>query len=157
MHRSPLAWSSAALALLAGCGAPDPDLTAAAACFQAFQAQLRSGDPAACAALVTADSRPALAELPWARLQREPGLLIRGAERTPTGFLVHTGADDAASQPFVVVREHGRFVVDLIATAALYTEVASAPQPRGDTFVPRPLDARDEAAIRRFQLAQPPR
>jgi hypothetical protein len=145
----------ALVGLTAGCAGPDPDLAGACAAFAAFQDALQAGDRDAAAERVTTDSRPALAELPWSRLRREPGLVVQGAERMPLGILVHTGT--SGQQPFVVVREHGRLVVDLVATAGLYTEAVGGVEDGPAGLEPRPLDARDDAAIRRFQLAMPPR
>ncbi|MBM4061561.1 MAG: hypothetical protein FJ265_10775 [Planctomycetes bacterium] len=146
-----------ALCALPACGG-DPDLAAAAATLERFQQALQRGDRAACRELVTEASAEALPELPWHELRTRPQLRVLGAERTPCDLRVQVEdpGDGGKRSWFVVVRERGRLVVDLVATAGLHVEAAPG-APAQEAFVPRPLTGADFERIRRYGLSQPVR
>jgi len=156
MHcRSPLA--IALVCSLASCGA-DADTVAAAGVFDTFQRAVQRGDAAACRPLLTEESAQVLLAMPWGEIQKKQPLHVLGAERFQEGFRVKVqdpNEGGRASQ-FVVVRENGRLVVDLVATAGLHAEVREAAGPRGTT-VPRELTPADRDRIRQFELTQQPR
>lgn len=144
-----------ALALLGACGG-DPASARAEAAFAAFQAALQRGDAEAARQLVTLESAPALADLDWANLRTQPPLEVVGSEPRSAEFRLRVrqaGAPQSAGE-FVVVREHGRYVVDLVATAGLYTEIVEATSGR-EEFVPQELSPRDLDRIRAIELAKP--
>src|SRR5690606_14609490 len=100
----------------------------AAATFAAFQAALQRGDEAACRGLVTSESATALSGIDWQAVQKKQPLVVLGAEHG-TGDLrvkVRDPNTDGSTAEFVVVREFGRYVVDLVATAGMHTEVVEA-------------------------------
>jgi hypothetical protein len=164
-RRFPLVAIAAAVGtmLATGCGTggTDPAATAAAAAFVAFQAALQRGDEGACRELLTHESAAALADLPWERLRQQQALGVLGARAIDRGRF-HVAIQDASAggrrSEFVVVREYGRLVVDLIATAGLHTEVVDTPTvAEPDIVAPRPLTPADFDRIRAHELAQPPR
>lgn len=146
-----------ALLLFPAC-AGDAEPAAAAAAFTSFQAALQRGDRAACRDLLTEASAAALEGLPWARVQTQQPLTVLGAERGPGDFRVRIADPNQGDRQshFVVVREYGRLVVDLIATAGLHTEVVEAAGST-DVMVPRELTPADYERIRQRELATPPR
>lgn len=144
-------------ASLPSCGG-DPEPGRAAEAFAAFQAALQRGDRHACRTLLTEKSALALDDLPWDRVRARQPLTVLGAERGTGDFRVQVrdpGDGDRVSQ-FVVVREYGRLVVDLVATAGLHTEVVEAAGSK-EEFVPRELSPADRERIRQYELSQPPR
>jgi hypothetical protein len=146
------------LPLLGVACAGEPDTAAAGRTLAAFQAALQRGDQQACRELLTRESQAAVAELPWRELQQRQPLVVLGAERSAGEFLVQVADPNAGGRrsEFVVVREYGRLVVDLVATAGRHTEVveaAGAPE----QFEPRELTPADLDRIRQYELAQPPR
>ncbi len=143
------------LALLGACGADQASARAEAA-FTAFQAALQRGDAEAARQLVTLESAPALADLDWASLRAQPRLEVVGSEQRAAEFRLRVqqaGAPQTAGE-FVVVREYGRYVVDLVATAGMYTEIVEATSGR-EEFVPQDLSPRDLDRIRALELARP--
>jgi hypothetical protein len=144
-------------ATLPSCGA-DPDPGRAAAAFSAFQAALQRGDRDACRALLTEQSTLALDDLPWDRVRDREPLAVLGAERGIGDFRVHVRdpGDGGRVSQFVVVREYGRLVVDLVATAGLHTEIVEASGSK-EEFVPRELSPADLDRIRQYELSQPRR
>ena len=134
------------------------DAEAAERTLAAFQAALQRGDQTACRDLLTRESQVAVADLPWHELARRQALIVLGTERSAGEYLVHVRDpnDGDRCSEFVVVREYGRLVVDLVATAGRHAEVveaAGAPE----QFVPRELTPADMDRIRQHELAQPPR
>ncbi|MCK5940978.1 MAG: hypothetical protein KAI24_03330, partial [Planctomycetes bacterium] len=89
--------------------------------------------------------------------EREP-LAVLAARRVAntSAFLVDVrdpNERDARGR-FVVVREHGRMVVDLVASAGLTARTVEASSSR-ETFEPRALTPADHDRIREFELSQP--
>lgn len=155
--RLPTAVAIACSVLSAGCGA-DADLGGAARVVADLEAALRAGREPACRRLVTEESAAAIAALPWAALAERQALVVLGAERGPDGLrvAVRDPNDGGRRSEFVVVRENGRLVVDLVATAGLCSEAVEAGAPR-EQFVPRELSPADFDRIRQHELAQPRR
>lgn len=149
---------AALLPLCAGACGGDPDAAAASRTLETFQAALRRGDRAACSDLLTLESRAALAELPWDAVRERPPLVVLGAERSAGEYLVavEDPGDGGRRSQFVVVREYGRLVVDLVATAGRHAEVVEAAA-GAEQFEPRKLTPADLDRIRDYELAQPPR
>lgn len=156
-NRTPRRWSSLALLVLcAACGGRQ-DAHEALDAFDRFQAALRTGE-AACRELVTEESRPALTDLPWPDIRDKRPLVVLGADGAGAEFVVRVQDpnEHGRAAEFVVVREYGRFVVDLVASAGRAAEVVEATATR-DEFAPRELTPADHDRIRRHELAQPPR
>jgi hypothetical protein len=144
--------------LLLACTGEDRDPPAAAAAFAAFQAALHRQDEAACRELLTIESAAALAEMPWQRVREQQPLEVLGAERSGNRFHVAIADPNAGGRrsQFVVVREYGRLVVDLVASAGMHAEVVEASTGK-DEFEPRELTPADFDRIRLHELAQPPK
>ncbi len=147
-----------AISTLLGACASDGSADEARMAFGAFESALRRGDAATCRTLVTEESRPAIDGLPWTSVTGKQPLVVKGTEGAGAEFRIHVvdPNDGGAPGEFVVVREYGRFVVDLVATAGLtaqFVEAAGKP----DDFVPRELSPADHDRIRQHELAQPPR
>ncbi|MGK0205406.1 MAG: hypothetical protein ACI9S9_004496, partial [Planctomycetota bacterium] len=111
------------LAALAGCSHDDGS-TDASATFAAFQTALQQKDREACRQLLTIESQPVLNSLPWDAVAKKKPLKVLGAvrqNRYSQLFRVNVedpNNDDARGQ-FIVVREYGQLVVDLVASAGL--------------------------------------
>jgi hypothetical protein len=152
MRRPPLA--TLALAL---CGAAcSHDATPAArAAFDAFQEALFARDASAARALVTEASAPAVAEMPWDRLRERQRLVVEAVVDRRGWFHVDVRDPNAggARGTYVVVRENGRMVVDLIATAELHATTTD--RPAATDFLPRELSPEDYETVRRHTLATP--
>lgn len=145
------------LLALAGCG-EDRGPADASAAFGSFQQALLRGDESACRGLLTRESAPALAEMPWERVRSQRPLEVRGARRDGSGFRVAVAdpnADGRAGE-FVVVREYGQLVVDLVATAGLTARTVEASGSK-ETFEPRELSPADFDRVRLHELSQPKR
>lgn len=128
---------------------------AANAAFRSFQQAMRSGNREAMRNCVTLESAPAIDEIRDADIAKEPAWQVVRCEDRGTELRVHArpGAQGPASE-FVVVREYGRFVLDLVTTAGLYS-VAASNEPEANHFEPVPLSARDLDRIRQIELARP--
>lgn len=126
--------------------------------FGAFQDALHRGDESACRALLTVESAAALAGLPWARIREQQQLEVLAARRQGHAFRVDVADPnaDGARGEYVVVRENGRLVVDLVASAGLTAEFVEAAGSK-EEFVPRELTPQDLDRVRLHELAQPPR
>lgn len=144
-----------ALPWLTGCGR-DTAAATAATVLDEFQAALRAGDADRCRTLVTSESAAALDTIPWAAVRKRQPLAIQGVERDNGRFRVRVTDpnDGGRAGEFLVVREYGRLVVDLVATAGLTAE--ELPGTGHEEFVPRELTPRDIDRIRQIQLAKPP-
>lgn len=140
----------------AACGKPAAEGHALAA-FAAFQSALFAGDLHALRASVTEESAPAVEGLPLAAIQQRQPLVATEALDLRGSWLIRATDPNQgnAQSDYLVTKERGRFVVDLVATAQLYaTERVTTDAPR--TFVPRELTPEDHDEIRRRELAMPP-
>lgn len=146
------------LPMLASACSRTSDAAAAERTFLAFQSALQRGDERTCRELLTRESQQAVAALPWHQLHERPPLEVLGTERSAGEFLVtvRDPGDGGRRSEFVVVREYGKLVVDLVATAGRHTEVVEAAGAT-EQFAPRELTPADFDRIRRHELAQPPR
>lgn len=148
------------LALLAACTGGDAEgrePAAAQAVFSAFQAALRAGDEAAVARLLTDESRAVLPEIPWHEVRTRPELRPVGAVRHGYEWWVSVrdagAGEDGATSVFVVARENGRLLLDLVATAGHHATVVARPGP--PVMQPRPLSPLEIDRIRAMDAAAP--
>lgn len=143
---------------LSACSGADPGPAAAATAFAAFQQALHRQDESACRQLLTMESAAALAEMPWQRVREQQPLEVLGAEGSGNRFYVDIADPNTGGKrsQFVVVREYGRLVVDLVASAGLHSEVLEASADR-DEYEARELTPADFDRIREHELSQPPR
>lgn len=135
----------------AGCG-NDPGAAAALATFARFQDALFARDARAARRLVTGESAPVVDAMPWDRIAARPRLVAVDASDERGSWHVHfrDPADGGRPGSYVVVRENGRWCVDLVATAGLFAERgADAGIP---VFEPRELDAADRALLQATAL-----
>ncbi|MBK8100005.1 MAG: hypothetical protein IPK26_23115 [Planctomycetes bacterium] len=144
--------------LCSGCGGnadARARLDAAVAAFTSFQQALRDGDAERCRNLLTDESQPVVLEMDWTAMRSKPPIAVHAAEAAGSAIYVR-GEDpaDGRTATFVVVKERGRFVVDLVATAAFYAR-ETGPAKYG--LEPAPLTPRDHDRLRQKQLAEPPR
>lgn len=140
--------------LAAGCGDAEREAERAAErTFAEFQRALFAGDRAALRAGVTEESRPAIDGLPLAELGVREPLRITGARDACGSW--HVGVTDPgdgdAPGTYVVVRENGKLVVDLIASAALAARDTGVPVVDAP-FEPHALTPADHDRLRRMQL-----
>jgi hypothetical protein len=144
------------LLVVPACG-PGEEPAAAAAVFRAFQEALHRGDEEACRRLLTVESGEALPGMPWQQVAARQLLGVHGARREGNEFRVAVTDPNANGRAgeFVVVREHGRLVVDLVASAGLTAEVVEAAHGE-ERLEPRPLTPADFDRIRQHELATPP-
>ena len=148
------------LAVLASCS-QDGDSQDASAAFTAFQTALQQQDREACRKLLTVESQPALDSMPWDVIAESKPLKVLGATRQSRYShlfridVADPNNDDAHGQ-FIVVREYGQMVVDLVASAGLTAKVVTSSGSQ-EQFEPVPLTPRDHDRIREYQLSQPPR
>jgi hypothetical protein len=151
-------WPWLALLLLGACADADPGAAAAAQAFAAFQQALHRQDENACRQLLTVESAAVLADMPWHKVREQQPLEVLGAEGSGSRFYVDIADPntDGRRSQFVVVREFGRLVVDLVASAGLHTEVVEA-SANPDDYEARELTPADFDRIREHELAQPPR
>jgi len=145
--------------VVSGC-ANDGDHAEAVAAFARFQAALQRHDAEGCREVITTESAAALGEMPWDRISKRQPLEVLSATSEQGQFDVRLRVADPNEggrvSEFVVVREWGRYVVDLVATAGLHTEVVEGTASR-EQFAPRALTPADIERIRRYELAQPKR
>jgi hypothetical protein len=139
-----------------GAACSDDATPAAHAAFDAFQAALFTRDAAAARALVTEASTPVVDEMPWDRLQQRQPLVVDAVVDRRGYFHVDVLDPNAggARGTYVVVRENGRMVVDLIATAELHATPTD--RPAAPDLLPRELTPADFEEVRRHTLATPP-
>jgi hypothetical protein len=106
--------------------------------------------------LLTQDSAAALADMPWQRVSEQQPLHVLSAQAEGQGWHVQiTDPNQGGKQSaFVVVREHGHLVVDLVATAGLCAEPVEATATR-EQFEPRELSPADLDRIHQHELTQP--
>ncbi len=150
---------TALLTVLSACSRDDgPDEAARA--FSAFQAALQQRDADGCRELLTRESRPVVDELPWDAIGGRAPLEVLGAERARDGaqeYYIDVRDPNEADAPgrYVVVREYGRLVVDLVASAGLTAHAVEASSGE-ETFTPTTLTPADFDRIRAYELSQPP-
>jgi hypothetical protein len=152
--RTSVAIGTTALLALA-CGRPD-DTVAVLATFDRFQDALFAADTVALRRLVTEESTPALEGLPFAALQTSQRLVAIDASGRYGSWQVRVRDPNHgdAEGCYVVARERGKLVVDLIATAQLHATTTTTTTPQ--QFVQRELSPSDRDEIRRRELATPP-
>ncbi|MFK7739702.1 MAG: hypothetical protein AB8H80_05210 [Planctomycetota bacterium] len=144
------------------CSSEDRAPELACDAFSSFQRALLEGQRSMCRDLLTVESQQALENIPWQTVGQRKPLAVLGAERG--GGNAHTfyvdvvdpNEDDAPGR-YVVVREHGKMVVDLVATAGLTAKFVQASEASAsrEEFVPRELTPADFDRIRAHELAQP--
>ena len=148
------------LATMAGCSQDDgPDRAMHA--FAAFQQALQDHETETCRQLLTVESQQVLAEMPWHAIAHKQPLQVVGATRQQAGrneFCVEVvdPNNNGAKAQFVVVREYGRMVVDLVASAGRSAQIVEA-SGSDEQFEPRQLTPADHERIREFELSQPRR
>ncbi len=147
LHPPVLALIGLALGATA-CGEPST-VHAAGAVFDRFQDCLFAGDRDGLRDLLSAGSQEFLPHLPLERTQDKQRLEVVGADsHPPQVFLqVRDPNEDGAERTFVLVREDGRLVVDLMATTSL--NHVERPNPGGTVRVdPRQLTPEEMSRIR---------
>ena len=146
------------LAMLAGCSQDDGPKRAMHT-FQAFQEALQGQDVESCRGLLTVESQQVLAEMPWDAISQRQPLHIVSAQRKQDGrnefsIRVADPNNHGAAAQFVVVKEYGRMVVDLVASAGRNAQVVEASGSK-QHLEPRQLTPADHERIREFELSQP--
>ena len=153
-------WFVVALAMVVPACANDVDHAEAVAAFTRFQSALLRHDVEGCRTAITRESAAALGEMPWDRIAARRPLEVVDATCEQGQFTVRLRVADPNEggrvSEFLVVREWGRYVVDLVATAGLHTEVVEGSVAR-EELAPREFTPADLDRIRQYQLAQPPR
>ena len=139
-------------ATVTGCSG-EPVTVAAMATFERFQDALFCNDPAAARNLVTSESRPVIDSIPWTQVTSRDRLIPVDAtdQRGCYHIAVRDPNEGHGLGFYVVVRERGRLVVDLVATAELAAEPESAGSGPQQLEL-RELRAEDHDRIRRIQL-----
>lgn len=140
--------------LVQGCGQPSRDAQAMAT-FDAFQDALFAADKVALRNLVTEESAAAVDGMPFESIRQQQRLVPTEAQDLRGSWLVRAKNPNqpAASGDYIVTRERGRFVVDLVATAQLHATATGIAAPSGLT--PRELTPADHDELRRRELAMP--
>ena len=138
-------WLPLGLLLTACSPAPEADAAAVAA-FEHFQDALFHGDKAALAATLSKSSLPALDQIPLDASSGKQRLAVTGVRAFPPEYEIQIVDPNEAGHPgtFVVVREDGRFVVDLIATVGFH-RVEDASAKRSWHIEPRALQPHERA------------
>ncbi len=130
-----------------GCADERAQVGPALTVFKRFQAALFSGDRDALRNLVTRESRQVVPELPLAAIADKQPLQVIGALRS--GYRVHVEVSDPnegdTSAWFVMAKERGKWVVDLVETAGFNHRSVES----GDyTLSPRQLSPTEIERIR---------
>ncbi len=135
--------------LPAACSSPEGD---AERVFAAFQDALFGGDRRALAALLARDSLQALESLPLDRAKGKQRLVVTGVTPHPPEWhiAIRDPNEQGKSGTFVVVREEGRLVVDLVRTTAFHHERTVDASARR-SLQPRALTAQDLEYVRRLR------
>lgn len=135
---------------LTGC-ADDRATQAAMATFDNFQDAVFARDASAARGLVTGESRQVIDAMPWTEVTSRDRLIpVESTDQRGCYHIeVRDPNDDNALGYYVVVRERGKLVVDLVATAALATRPgpASTEPPQ---FELQELQAIDSGQIEEF-------
>lgn len=126
----------------------------ALAAFESFQRALLAGDADQVRCLVTAESRLIVRELPWQRIRHQEPLVALSARDARGSYHVAVVDPNArgARGTYVVVREHGRYVVDLLASAAFAARAVG--EHNEQVLEPRGLTPADHDRIRQHALEQ---
>lgn len=126
------------------------------AAFAAFQDALFAADKTKLRALVTEESAVAIDAMSFDAVRSQQRLVATRAEDLRGRWLVQAKDPNHGNAPadFLITRENGHYVVDLLATAQLHATENVTAAPR--TFVPRELTPADHDEIRRRELAMPP-
>ncbi len=145
--RTPLALALACMILGTACSDDRARVGPALMVFKRFQTALFSGDRDALRNLVTRESRQVVPELPLAAIADKQPLQVIGAVRS--GYRVHVEVSDPnegdTSAWFVVAKERGKWVVDLLETTGFNHSTVES----GDyTLSPRKLSPREIDRIR---------
>lgn len=145
---------------LASCSA-DNGQEEAMRTFSSFQAALQASDRENCRQLLTVDSQEALTDMPWEAIAAKQPLEVVSAERPHHDqplyrVNVRDPNNGNSAGQFIVVREYGQMVVDLIASAGLTAKVVEVSGSR-QQFEPKRLSPKDQERARLHQLSQPPR
>ncbi|MGK0517526.1 MAG: hypothetical protein ACJAUC_000204, partial [Planctomycetota bacterium] len=148
------------LAALAGCSHDDGSQDASAT-FAAFQTALQQKDRETCRKLLTVESQAVLDSMPWDAVAKKKPLQVLGAVRQSRYTqLFRVDVKDpnngGARAQFIIVREYGQLVVDLVASAGLTAKTVAASGSK-EQFEPVPLSPGDHERIREYELSQPPR
>ena len=108
------------LLTLTGC-ADDRATQAALATFDSFQDAVFARDASTARSLVTGESRQVIDAMPWAEVTSRDRLIPVDSidQRGCYHIEVRDPNEDNALGYYVVVRERGKLVVDLVATASL--------------------------------------
>ncbi len=143
--------------MLVACSGADPATQQAMATFEQFQDALLTRDMATLEALVTDESRPAIPQIPWQEVASRPRLMVVAASDERGSYRVDVrdpSQPDGWLDAYIVVRENGRMVVDLVATASHY---ARTYQTAGDSsdFEFVDLSPEDRERARRMALERP--
>ena len=150
-----------ALALLASCSDDrSAEAKLAASTFSRFQKALQVGNRELLRTMLTNESTPVLDGIDWKQVAKQPLLDIRGARFVANEFWVEVNdpaTPDEVSR-FGLVRENGRMVVDLVASASHHARLVPSDRPM---IEPRPLTPEELEQAANIQqtmpLAEPPR
>lgn len=131
------------------CSGAEAGTSSAVAAFEAFQDALFAKDLPRIRELVTAASRPAVPQLPLQRLAGRQRLQVVGAHRRDPFVILDLRDPSAPSRTrtYVVAREGGRWLVDLLETVG-YEHEDKPVEGGGPHFEPRPLSPEEQARIR---------
>lgn len=132
--------------LLLGCTHGDAASDAARSAFEGFQDALFGGDAKALAATLSRGSREAMDQIPLDRTRGKQRLVVTGVRPFPPEFeiAISDPNENGRAGTFVVVREDGRYVVDLVATAGFH-KVEDAAAKRSWRIEPRALAPHERA------------
>jgi hypothetical protein len=124
------------------------DAEQAIAVFSAFQHALQNADASAAGRLLAADSQPVLSEMSWASVRSRQPLVPLGVERHDFEYWIRVRDpnEHGAESVFVVAREQGRLVVDLVATAGHNRTLKPKTGPMH--FDDRPLSPAEQEQLR---------
>lgn len=144
-HTIALRWLLPILALGACAGEGEAEAAARAA-FEGFQDALFRGDRGALAKTLCKASLAALDQIPLDKSAGKQRLVVTGVRAFPPEYEVQIQDPNESDQPgtFVVVREDGRYVVDLVATVGFH-RVLDASAKRSFRIEPRVMNAADRA------------
>jgi len=150
--------------LLPACSDASAPTRAASEVFASFQQALRTHDENACRRLLTRESAEVIPSLPFAEAAAQKPLRIDDATAVGSAFHVHVTDPNHGDRraTFVVVREYGQLVVDLVASASANAEEVAVDGAANADFhreqvEPRALTPEDMDRIRQYELSQPPK